>query len=167
MLIKTVPKKLHLFFKFLHVSKTFCLFPKRNSYVHLNPWNCFLRSRIFNLVFPNVIQYFHTKKVINCAVLNIETKERKSIQWTLYLRKILGVTKIFLKSRFFLISNTRKPLKKHNFANWTSETIQCLIALSAYDYICRYFHPLIRKIRKCGNIFFEYLKIWFFFLKLL
>ena len=38
------------------------------------------------------------------------------IQWNFDLRKILGVTTIFLKSRFFLISNTRKPLKKHNFA---------------------------------------------------
>ena len=34
------------------------------------------------------------------------------IQWTLDSREILGVTKIFLRSRFFLISNTRKPLKK-------------------------------------------------------
>ena len=49
---------------------------------------------------------------------------RCSVQWNLNLRKTLGVTKIFLKSRFFLISNTRKPLKKHNFAKWTSETIQ-------------------------------------------
>ena len=32
------------------------------------------------------------------------------VQWNLDLRKILGVTKIFLKSRFFLISNTRKSL---------------------------------------------------------
>ena len=39
------------------------------------------------------------------------------VQW-----KIL-VT-LFLNSRFFLISNTRKPFKKHNFAKWTSETIQ-------------------------------------------
>ena len=46
------------------------------------------------------------------------------IQWNLNLRKILGVTKIFLKSRFFLIPDTRKPLKEHNFAKWTSETIQ-------------------------------------------
>ena len=38
------------------------------------------------------------------------------LQWNLDLRKILGVTKSFLKSRFFFISNTRKPLKKHNFA---------------------------------------------------
>ena len=30
------------------------------------------------------------------------------LQWNLELRKILGVTKIFLKSRFFLISNTRR-----------------------------------------------------------
>ena len=32
------------------------------------------------------------------------------VQWNLDLRKILGVTKIFLKSRFFLISNSRKSL---------------------------------------------------------
>ena len=32
------------------------------------------------------------------------------VQWNLDLRKILGVTKIFLKSRFFLISNKRKSL---------------------------------------------------------
>ena len=32
------------------------------------------------------------------------------LQWNLDLRKILGVSKIFLKSRFFLISNTRKSL---------------------------------------------------------
>ena len=32
------------------------------------------------------------------------------VQWNLDLRKILGVTKIFLKLRFFLISNTRKSL---------------------------------------------------------
>jgi glutamate 5-kinase len=31
------------------------------------------------------------------------------LQWNLDLRKILGVTKIFLKSRFFFISNTRNP----------------------------------------------------------
>ena len=38
------------------------------------------------------------------------------VQWNLDLRKFLEVTKIFIKSRFFLISNTRKPLKKHNSA---------------------------------------------------
>ena len=38
------------------------------------------------------------------------------IQCNLDLRKILGVDKIFLKSRFFLISNTRKPLKVTNKA---------------------------------------------------
>ena len=32
------------------------------------------------------------------------------VQWNLDLRKILGVTKIFLKSRFFLISNIGKSL---------------------------------------------------------
>ena len=52
-----------------------------------------------------------------------------SVQWNLDLRKILGVTKIFLKSRFFLISSTRKPLKKHNFAKWTSKTTQINILL--------------------------------------
>ena len=46
-------------------------------------------------------------------IIVVEGEEQwKGIQWTLDLRKILGVTKIFLKSRFFLISNTRKPLKK-------------------------------------------------------
>ena len=38
------------------------------------------------------------------------------IRKNLDLRKILGVTKIFLKSRFFLISNTGKPLKVTNKA---------------------------------------------------
>jgi hypothetical protein len=38
--------------------------------------------------------------------------DQSLVQWTLDLRKILGVTKIFLKSRFFLISNTRKTLEK-------------------------------------------------------
>ena len=38
------------------------------------------------------------------------------VQWNLDLRKILGVDKIFLKSRFFLISNTGKPLKVTNKA---------------------------------------------------
>ena len=41
---------------------------------------------------------------------------RIEIQWNLDLRKILGVDKIFLKSRFFLISNTGKPLKVTNIA---------------------------------------------------
>ena len=34
---------------------------------------------------------------------------------------------------------------------------------NASDYICRYFHPLISKIGKYGNIFFENLKICCFF----
>ena len=71
------------------------------------------------------------------------------------------------KSRFFLISNTRKPLKKHNFLqNECLKQYKCLIALTfsnASDYICRYFHPLIRKIGKYGNIFFWNLKICCFF----
>ena len=69
-------------------------------------------------------------------------KRFTTVQWTLDLRKILGVTKIFLKSRFFLISNTRKPLKKHNFAKWTSETIRmsyCSIIVKCF-WLCRYFH---------------------------
>ena len=36
------------------------------------------------------------------------------VQWNLDLRKILGVDKIFLKSRSFLTSNTGKPLKVTN-----------------------------------------------------
>ena len=62
------------------------------------------------------------------------------IQWNLDLRKILGVKKIFLKSRFFLISNTRKPLKKHNSAKWTSETKQISRRTfsNASNYICGY-----------------------------
>ena len=35
---------------------------------------------------------------------------RELIQWNLDLRKVLGVARIFLKSRFFLISNKRKSL---------------------------------------------------------
>ena len=73
------------------------------------------------------------------------------IQWNLDLRKFLGVTKIFLKSRFFLISNTRKPLKKHNFESEHLKQYKCCIALSlsnASYYICRYSHSLIRKIWK-------------------
>ena len=38
------------------------------------------------------------------------------VQWNLDLRKILGVDKIFLKSRFILISKTGKPLKVINKA---------------------------------------------------
>ena len=90
-----------------------------------------------------------------------------TVQWNLDLRKILGVTKIFLKSRFFLISNTRKPLKKHKFENEHLKQYKCCIALSlsnASDYICRYVHSLIRKIWK--YIFFK-LKNFTFFLKLL
>ena len=59
----------------------------------------------------------------NCLA-KIGPKFFSLVQWTLNIRKIFWVTKIFLKSRFFLISNTRKPLKKCNFAKWTSETIQ-------------------------------------------
>ena len=70
----------------------------------------------------------------------------KILQWNFDLGKILGVTKIFLKSRFFLISNTRKPLKKHKFEDEHLKQYKCCIALSmsnASDYICRYVHSLI------------------------
>ena len=93
----------------------------------------------------------------------------KTVQWNLDLRKILGVTKIFLKSRFFLISNTRKPLKKHNSAKWTSETIQISYCFNIvkcfwlYLWIFSYLLIKIRKIGKCGNIFLKTLKICFFF----
>ena len=53
---------------------------------------------------------------------------------------------------FVLLETTRPCTKQY----------KCLIALilsNASDYICRYFHPLIRKIGKYGNIFFENLKI--------
>ena len=39
-----------------------------------------------------------------------ENLEGRIVQWNFDLRKILGVTKNFLKSRFFLISNTTKSL---------------------------------------------------------
>merc|ERR1712051_572119 len=66
-----------------------------------------------------------------------------SIEWNLDLRKILGVTKIFLKSRFLLISNTRKPLKSITLQNVHLKQYKYPIALTlsnASDYICGYFH---------------------------
>ena len=48
--------------------------------------------------------------------VNMNNVKPNILQWNLDLRKILKVTKIFLKLRFFLISNIRKSLKKHNFA---------------------------------------------------
>ena len=42
------------------------------------------------------------------------SKSVNIVQWNLDLRKILGVDKIFLKSRFFLISNTLKVTSKGN-----------------------------------------------------
>ena len=61
--------------------------------------------------------------------VHYEKKSSKSLcfgllQWNLDLRKILGVIKIFLKSRFFLFQTQRKTLKKQIFAKWTSETVQ-------------------------------------------
>ena len=70
---------------------------------------------------------------------------------------MLVTLKIFLKSRFFLISNTGKPLEKllikHKFAKWTPETT---LISNAFDYLCRYFHSL--KIGKYWNIILENLK---------
>ena len=45
-----------------------------------------------------------------------ENLEGRIVQWNFDLRKILGVTKNFLKSRFFLISNPGKALKVSNKA---------------------------------------------------
>ena len=74
------------------------------------------------------------------------------------------MTKIFLKSRFFLISNTRKPLKKHNSAKWTSETIQisyCFNIVKCFWLYLWIFSSLLIKNRKIWKIFF--LKTYFFF----
>ena len=67
----------------------------------------------------NVLTYFNirqNKEFIARKSYCISCWYKQSVktveQWTLDLRKILGVTKIFLKSKLFLISNTRKPLKK-------------------------------------------------------
>ena len=54
------------------------------------------------------------------------------LQWNLDIRKILGVTKIFLKSRFFLISNTRNPLKKHNILYWRLTDFKLCSPLDIY-----------------------------------
>ena len=73
------------------------------------------------------------------------------LQLTLDLRKILVTHKIFLKSRFYLISNTRnnhkKLLIKHKIANWAPQTIKMPIS-NGFDYLCRHFHSLNRKIWK-------------------
>ena len=49
-------------------------------------------------------------KSLEYELNHIKVKYCSHSLWTLDLRKILGVTKIFLKSRFFLISNTRNSL---------------------------------------------------------
>ena len=47
---------------------------------------------------------------------------------------MLVTPKIFLKSRFFLISNRKNALKKllirHRFAKWTSETMKMILVIS-------------------------------------
>ena len=104
----------------------------------------------------------------NYPELEIQISAHNIIQWNLDLRKILGVTKIFLKSRFFLISNTRKPLKKHNSAKWTSETIQISYCFNMVKCFWLYFwifsYLLIKEIRKIWKKYFENL---IFFLELL
>ena len=90
------------------------------------------------------------------------------VQWNLDLRKIFGVDKIFLKSRFFLISNTRRnPWESIRLQNECLKQYKYLIALTlsnASDYICRYFVPYW----KIWKYFFEnFEKLTFFFLKLL
>ena len=52
--------------------------------------------------------------IIKIFASPIFTDFEDMVQWNLDLRKILGVAKIFLKTRFFLISNTAKPLKVTN-----------------------------------------------------
>ena len=78
-------------------------------------------------------------------------KVEKIVQWNLDLRKILEVIKIFLKSRFFLISNTRsnheKLLIKHKIANWTPKTMKMPIS-NGFVNLWRNFHLLNRKILK-------------------
>ena len=78
----------------------------------------------------------------------------KLVQRNLDLRKILGVTKIFLTSRFFLISSI-------TLQNESLEQYKCLNALilsNTSDYIFKYL------VGKCGNIVFENYKNLIFFL---
>ena len=74
---------------------------------------------LLSLCYRTVWQYW-----LHSCTVNWLQEKWDLIQRNLDLGKILGVTKIFLSSRFFFISNTRKPLKKHNFVKWISETIQ-------------------------------------------
>ena len=73
---------------------------------------------------------------ILCNKKNIGMKKKLNLNQSILvqsftdLRKILGETKIFLKSRFFLISNTRKPFQKHNSQNEHLKQYKCLIVLS-------------------------------------
>ena len=48
--------------------------------------------------------------------LTVIQNVQKEVQSNLDLRKILGVTKIFLKPKLFFISNTENPLKITNKA---------------------------------------------------
>ena len=68
----------------------------------------YLKMSIVKVVL--LIQYSYKKLVFRKIKSILYT-----VQQNLDIRKILGATKISLKSRFFLISNTRKPMKMHNF----------------------------------------------------
>jgi len=54
------------------------------------------------------------------------------------LRNMVGY-KIFLKSRFFLISNARNTLKKHRFEKWKMKQWKCFISYDC-DYLYKHFN---------------------------
>ena len=63
-----------------------------------------LEYRINDIISP------HKRQNIKVCATKVQ-KVQKMIQWNLDLRKILGVTKIFPKWRFLLISNTKNNHK--------------------------------------------------------
>ena len=73
-------------------------------------WEKIYRLRHPEQTFP--VSFFYLKSPFMSFIPNFIL----IVQWTLDLRKILGVDKIFLKSRFLLISNTGEPLKVANKA---------------------------------------------------
>ena len=73
------------------------------------------------------------------------------------------VPRIFLKSRFFLISNTRKPLKKHNSAKWTSEIIQISCCFNTVQCFWLIFSSFLIKVRKIGSMKKKCQNLIFFF----
>ena len=71
-------------------------------------WHQKTRNQFTNLnCFKMSFKAFYLAHVIETTKF---TNSESPIQWNLDLRKILGVTKIFLESRFFLISNKRNSL---------------------------------------------------------